>query len=324
MIEKIENIIAKLKKISSFLTMKRIAGIVILFLIIAGLIVTILLDGKNIATLNPKGVIADQQLDLIVFTTLLGMVVVIPVFILLFMMAFKYREGNKKAVYQPDQEGSSLLEFFWWGIPILIILVLSVVTWISTHNLDPHRKLESDKQTLKVQVVALQWKWLFIYPDREVASVNELRLPVDTPVEFNITADAPMSAFWIPNLGTQVYAMNGMTSKLHLQASETGEYPGYNTNINGEGYAKMRFKAVVTSEKEFDMWTKAAHSSDRHLDWSMYNTLAKQSTDNPVTYYMLHDTSVYDQLIAKYMEHGGHGVGETKKDETMNHEGMHH
>lgn len=309
---------------SSFLTMQRVIGMVTLVLVIATLIVTILLDGKNIAILNPKGVIADQQFSLIVFTTLLGLVVIIPVFVLLFSFAFKYREGNKNADYQPDHKDNSLLEFLWWGIPILIIVALSVVTWITTHNLDPYKKLESDKTPVKVQVIALQWKWLFIYPDHDVASVNELRIPVDTPIEFNITADAPMSAFWIPNLGSQIYAMNGMTSKLHLQASEIGEYPGYNTNINGEGYAKMRFKAIATSDEDFEQWVKDAAGSDSRLDWTAFQALAEPSKDNPVAYYMLYDATIYDRLIAKYMSHDTHEGKSGSGNGSMDHEGIYH
>ncbi|MGK2896238.1 MAG: ubiquinol oxidase subunit II [Candidatus Saccharimonadales bacterium] len=288
----------------------------------------LLLHGKNIAVLNPQGVIADKQMALIVFTVLLGLVVIIPVFVMLFGIAWKYREDNpKKQKYTPDVEGNRFMEGIWWGIPVVIILILSIVTWISTHDLDPYKKLTSDKQAITIRVVALQWKWLFIYPGQGVASVNEVRFPEDTPVNFEVTADAPMSAFWIPNLGSQIYAMNGMTTKLSLQANNIGEYRGSNTNISGEGYSKMNFKAVVTSREEFDQWVHNVADSDSHLMWDTYEELAKPSQDTPVTYYHLHDPRIFGKVLAKYMSHGAAGMDDSGSDmmeenHEYEHEGM--
>ena len=309
------------KSKKSFFTPGRLTILIICGLIIGVLIAILLLHGKNIAVLNPQGIIADKQKELIIFTTLLGLVVVVPVFIMLFAFAWKYREGNTKARYTPDADGNRVIEWIWWLIPLIIIIVLSVVTWISTHDLDPYKKIDSDKKAIRVQVIALQWKWLFIYPDQGIASVNELRFPEDTPVNFEITADAPMSAFWIPNLGTQTYAMNGMTSQLSLQAHDVGEYRGSNTNINGEGYAQMDFKAISTTRQDFDLWTKALSSSTDHLDWAAYEKLAMPAKDQPVEYYMLHETNLYDRIIGKYMDH----MMPMKDDSTMkmDHKGMH-
>jgi cytochrome o ubiquinol oxidase subunit 2 len=280
-------------------------GVAIVFgLAIAGLGLYLLIHDKNIAVLNPQGLVADQQRDLIVFTTLLGMLVVVPVFIMLFVIAWRYREGGR-ATYTPSADHNVRIEALWWGIPIAIILVLSVVTWVTTHQLDPYKPLVHDKQPIRIQVVALQWKWLFLYPDRQIATVNEVRFPKDTPVNFELTADSPMSAFWIPSLGSQTYAMNGMTAKLSLQAHEVGEYHGSNTNISGEGYAGMNFKAISTTHEEFDEWVKNLANMDSHLDWAMYEQLAQPSKDVPVTYYMLHDTGLYDKIMAKYMGYGG-------------------
>ncbi|MDB5165865.1 MAG: Ubiquinol oxidase subunit 2 [Candidatus Saccharibacteria bacterium] len=306
-----------------FFTPWRIAILACLVLIIAGLGTFLLLDGKNIAVLNPRGIVADKEKDLIIFTVLLGSVVVVPVFIMLFAFAWKYREGNTKAAkYTPEADGNRVIEVIWWGIPLIIIGVLSVVTWTSTHDLDPYKALESDKEAVSIQVVALQWKWLFMYPEQGIATVNEVRFPEDTPVNFTITADAPMSAFWIPNLGTQTYAMNGMSSQLSLQAHETGEYRGSNTNINGEGYSEMDFKAISTTRQEFDLWTKAVAGSDKHLDWTTYEQLARPSKDQPVVYYMLHQPKLYDMIRGKYMDMNS---ASSSKDSsgTMNHEGMH-
>lgn len=262
-----------------------------------------LLSGANVAILNPQGVIAEQQRDLIVFTSLLSLVVVVPVFIMLGLIAWKYRESNTKAKYTPDVDGNKWLELLWWGIPVVIIIILSIVTWITTHELDPYKSIPSSKAPLRVQVVSLQWKWLFLYPDQNVATVNELKIPVDRTVDFELTADGPMSAFWVPNLGSQIYAMPGMSSKLSLQAHTQGMYRGSNTNINGKGYAGMHFNAVVVSDDAFNAWVRGvdANKSHRHMDAGTYEALVSPSEKNPVTYYHLHDTSLYTDIVKKYM-----------------------
>jgi len=307
------------KRTKPFLSPWRIVFLAVCVLVIAGLGAFLLLNGKNIAVLNPQGIIASKQKDLIIFTVLLGMVVVIPVFIMLFAFAWKYREGNTKARYTPEADGNRVIEIIWWVLPLIIIVILSVVTWISTHDLDPYKKLNSKTDAVTIRVVALQWKWLFIYPDQGIATVNEVRFPEDTPVNFEITADAPMSAFWIPNLGTQTYAMNGMTTKLSLEADKVGEYRGSNTNISGEGYAEMNFKAIATTHKEFDMWVKAIAGSNSHLDWATYEALAQPKKDQPVMYYMLHEPNLYAMIQNKYMD--GHATNMHDSD-MMNHEGM--
>lgn len=305
-----------------FVTLPKAIGMGACIVVALVLLVTFLIGDKNLAVLNPMGWVADEQKQLIIFTVALGMFVVIPVFILLFTFAWRYREGNTKAKYTPDNEGNRWLEVVWWGIPIAIILLLSVVTWVSTHKLDPYKAVDAKDGSMRVQVVALQWKWLFIYPEYGIATVNELRMPVDTAVNFEISADAPMSAFWIPQLGSQIYAMNGMTSKLSLVANELGTYRGTNTNINGEGYAKMDFDAIAMDRNEFEGWAGQVASVDNHLDWSLYETIAKPSEDVPVTYYMLHDNALYDKILAQYMDHGSSHTTDDMSD--MHHEGMHH
>lgn len=261
------------------------------------------LHDKNIAVLNPQGGVAEQQRDLIMLTTALGMIVIVPVFIMLFVIAWRYREANTTARYTPNNDHSKWLETVWWGIPIIIILVLSGITWVTTHQLDPYKPLASDKQPLKIQVVAMQWKWLFLYPDQRIATVNEVRFPEDTPIEFELTADAPMSAFWIPSLGTQTYAMNGMSSKLHLQANHAGEYRGSNTNINGEGYADMDFTAIAMTQGEFDLWVKDDAEPDNPMDIDAYELLALPTRDVPIEIYELRDVDLYNKITAKYINH---------------------
>lgn len=282
-------------------------AMILLPFIVGGFVWLLTLD-KNVAVMNPQGAIAAQQKDLIIFTLILSAIVVVPVFIMLGVFAWKYRADNKKAMYTPDVEGNRAIEALWWGIPILIIAVLSVITWITTHQLDPYKKLDSDVKPVKVQVVALQWKWLFIYPEQELVTINELKIPARTPIEFEITADGPMSAFWIPNLGTQTYAMTGMTAKLSLIADNEGIYRGSNSNISGEGYSDMYFNAVAIPEKEFADWAKETaierDSKGYHFEWPEYEKLAEPSKADKVAYFHLHDPYLFDKIVAKFM-HGG-------------------
>ena len=282
--------------------MKKLGKIVLSIIVVCmiiGLAANLIHTG-NVDVLNPKGIIADQQRNLLVFTVMLSLLVVIPVFTLLAIISWKYRAGNTKAVYRPDWGNNKWLELAWWGIPCIIIFILSVVTWTSSHELDPYRALQSDKKPVNVQVVALQWKWLFIYPDYNIASVNELRIPNQIPINFTITSDAPMNSFWIPSLGGQIYAMSGMSTKLHLMADKEGTYKGSSANISGEGFAKMKFATIASSQSDFDAWVKKAQISATSLNQSSYDELAKPKA-GAVTYYSLSTPNLYDTIVMKYM-----------------------
>jgi cytochrome o ubiquinol oxidase subunit II len=280
-------------------------------------VIWLLASRGQMEVLDPKGVIASEQYNLIIFTTALGLLVIIPVFAMLFGFMWKYRAGNDKARYTPDVASNNRLEAVWWGIPIIIIAILSVVTYFTTHQLDPYRAIQSDKKPIRVQVVALQWRWLFIYPDENIATINELYMPVGRPVEFFITADAPMSAFWIPSLGSQTYAMNGMTAKLHLQADKAGVYRGTNTNINGEGYARMNFSAIAGSDIEYAKWVQAAQRS-QSMNWSTYEQVKEPSQDEHPQFYRLEESALYDKVMGKYMDH----MSRDAHDMKAHHEGM--
>jgi cytochrome o ubiquinol oxidase subunit 2 len=270
-----------------------------------------LFQADNVAVLNPQGIIAEQQRNLIVFTFLLSMVVILPVFILLFVISWKYREGNpKKVKYIPDWAGNKWLETVWWGIPCIIILILSVVTWQTSHSLDPYKTLDSSVKPIKVQVVSLQWKWLFLYPDLGVASVNLLEFPEKTPIDFTITADSPMNSFWIPNLGGQVYAMSGMSTQLHLMASSTGDYRGSSANISGEGFAKMNFTARSVSSSDFNAWLKRAKAYPAEtLSMNIYTMLTEPNIPDASIQYVLSDATLYDKILMKYMTPIQHDAG---------------
>jgi len=286
-------------------------------------------QGREIPVLNPQGTIADQQYILILITVALGIFVVVPVFVLLTVIAVKYRAGNKKAKYDPELEGNKVLEFLWWGIPCVIILALAIITYISTHALDPYKELESSKTPVTVQVIALNGNWLFLYPEHDAATLNFMNIPEDTPINLTITSDAPMNSFWVPALAGQVYAMSGMSTKLHIMADSEGSYQGTTANISGEHYADMRFKVYSMKEAEFTTWVKKAAASDNMLTSATYTKLVEPSANKPEATYMLMVPNLFDDVIMKYMGHGETDTTEhteemTHNNETHSHEGMTH
>jgi len=273
----------------------------LLWLAVALLVVFFPYDG-NIAVLNPKGLIALKQKNLLIAATLLMLIVVVPVFIMTFLFAWKYRERNEKAKYAPNWDYNLLAESIWWGLPLLIIIVLSVMTWKSSHELDPFKPLESSKKPLTIQAISLQWKWLFIYPEENIATVNFIQFPKDTPINFELTSDAPMNSFWIPQLGGQIYTMPGMKTKLHLIAHEDGSFRGSSANLSGEGFAGMAFTAKASSEAEFASWVSSVKQSSSYLNQEVYNQLVLPSKNNPVTFYILEEKELFEEIVMKYME----------------------
>ena len=219
----------------------------------------------SVPVLEPKGIIAHAQKELIIHSTLLMLIVGIPVFLITYFVVRKYKETNTKATYMPEWDNNVLIEWVWWGLPFAIVVILSVFTWTSSHSLDPFKPLISDKKPVTIQVVALQWRWLFIYPEYEVASLNYFQFPEKTPINFEITADAPMNSFWIPQLGSQIYAMPGMQTKLHLSSDEVGLFRGASANLSGAGFAKMKFFAEAVTDSDFSSWIKRAKASKQSL-----------------------------------------------------------
>jgi len=261
--------------------------------------------GRDIPVLNPQGLIAEQERNLIIITTAMGLFVVIPVFIMLFAVAWRYRASNRKAIYRPDFESHRGFEALWWGIPCVIIIILGIITAVSTHALDPYKPLDSNVKPVKVQVIAMEWKWLFIYPDKGIATLNYLNIPKDTPIDFTITSDAPMNSLWIPALAGQVYAMSGMSTQLHLMANSVGTYNGSSSNISGDGFADMTFKVNSMNETDFTTWATSSTTSKNIMTQDEYKKLSVPSHNNPETTYMLMDTSLYNEVIMKYMSPGG-------------------
>lgn len=289
-------------------------------LFILGLIGTALAIGLFIkigasTVLNPEGQIAERQKDLIVFASLLSLIVVLPVFVLTIFIATRYREGNKKARYEPDWDRNLALETTWWAIPTALIVILSVITWRTTHELDPFKPLASNTTPITIQVVALDWKWLFIYPEQGIATVNYFQFPENTPIDFQITADAPMNSFWIPALGGQIYAMSGMSTQLHLIANETGTYRGSSANISGAGFAGMKFTAQSTTNGEFTDWVRQIKATASPIGMADYTELSEPSRDEPEALYALKEPDLFNQVLAQFAltGSGGHAHDENEK-----------
>lgn len=259
------------------------------------------LQKANFAVLSPAGTIGQGERHIMYLALLLSLLVIVPVFGLTLFITLKYRETNLKAKYAPEWDHNRLLETIWWGIPTVIILVLSIITWNSSHQLDPARPITSTNKTLKIQVVALQWKWLFIYPEQHIASVNFLQIPTNTPVNFEITSDAPMNSFWIPQLGGQIYAMPGMSTHLNLIASKVGNYRGSSANLSGAGFSNMTFTTRATSKAEFDAWALSTQHLNTIFTQAEYDLLALPSSYGKLAFYTMNDSGLYDRVVMKYM-----------------------
>ncbi|WP_346827195.1 cytochrome o ubiquinol oxidase subunit II [Serratia inhibens] len=264
---------------------------------------TVMLSGCNMVLMNPKGAIGVEQRTLIITAIALMLIVVIPVIFMAFAFAWKYRASNKDAKYSPNWSHSNKIEAVVWTIPIIIIAILGTITWKTTHELDPFKPIVTDKKPMTIEVVSLDWKWLFIYPEQGIATVNELAFPKDVPVEFKITSNSVMNSFFIPQLGGQIYAMAGMQTKLHLIGNEAGKYDGISSSFSGRGFSGMKFTAIVTpTEGDFDQWVAKVKESSNNLNaTSDFNKLAEPSENNPVEYFSSVKPNLFKETIGKFM-----------------------
>lgn len=256
----------------------------------------------GLGVLSPKGIVAYQERKLMLDTLVLMLIVVLPVIIMSFAFAYRYKASKRLGGYRPEWSHNTLLEIFWWGIPTVIVLILGIIVWKKTHDLDPYRPLDVKAEKELVQVVALRWKWLFIYPKEGIATINDLYMPINKEIEFHITADAPMSAFDIPQLGGQIYAMAGMRTKLHLYSSHEGTYDGLNTQLNGDGFSEMHFPAHVVSQKTFDSWVRRVKTKKKHLSTKTYAKLYDPEIAAPPVYYSTVTKGLFGKVMKQYMQ----------------------
>lgn len=263
------------------------------------------LFSSNMVLFDSKGPIGQAQESLIIVSVLLMAIIIVPVLVMSVYFPYKYRHTNKQAEYKPEWEHSTKIEIVVWAIPCLIILALGWVTYKTSFSLDPREELVSEKDPITIQVVAMNWKWLFIYPEQQIATVNEVAFPVDQPVRFVVTSDTTMNSFFIPQLGSQVYAMAGMENRLNLMASEQGTYRGISANYSGFGFANMRFQAHAKDEAGFEQWIEKVKTSETTLnddsyDWLTANAKEQIKTPHPVTYFASVDPLRFKDIIEKH------------------------
>jgi cytochrome o ubiquinol oxidase subunit 2 len=283
-----------------------------------------MLSGCNMTLLDPKGQVGLDERNLIITATLLMLLVVVPVIVMTFLFAWKYRASNTDAVYTPKWSHSTKIEIAVWAVPVLIIIALGYVTYKSTHALDPYKPLESDVKPITIEVVALDWKWMFIYPEQGIATVNKIVFPAHTPINFKVTSDSVMNSFFIPALGGQIYAMAGMQTKLHLIANQNAEMDGISANYSGAGFTGMKFKAIATSQEDFDAWVSEVKKAPKQLEKAEYEALSKPSQNNPVELYSSVTPNLFQIIVDKYegMNPGKPMHHEKKEHEMAAMEGM--
>jgi len=266
----------------------------------------LILSGCNGGVLDPKGQIGIDEKNLIIIATVLMLLVVIPVIVMTLYFAWKYRDTQNHEIYAPKWAHSNKIEAVVWAVPIVIVVILGVITWQSTQELDPYKPIEGKGEHLTVEVVSLNWKWLFIYPEQGIATVNELVFPANVPVEYKITSESTMNSFFIPQLGSQIYSMAGMETKLHLIANEPGTFKGFSANYSGAGFTGMKFNAIATPTKaDFNQWVEQVKTNANSLTHANYVELAKASENNPVAYYGKVDEGLFHTIVMKYMQTHG-------------------
>lgn len=279
---------------------KFLIGLLLISLAIVG--ISIVLASENAHVVHPKGIVARNELELIIINILLMLAIIVPTYILLFAIVWKYCIRKENVAYDPDHKYGPIGQLVMWALPTIIVAVMAIVTWEATHRLNPYKPLESDTKPLTVQVVAINWKWLFIYPEHGIATLNYLHIPEKTPIHLNLAADnSPMNSFWIPQLSGQIYAMTGMNTQLYLMADGPGEYVGREVEINGDGYAGMTFKAISTTQKDFEEWVQQVKKSPLHLTEKAYNELVKPAINRDFVLYSEVDKDLYHKIIHKYM-----------------------
>lgn len=280
---------------------KRTIWLVVIGLLALALVIKLLLQGNDLALFNPKGFIAAEQHRLMILVVVLLLELAIPTLAMFFYTAWKYRDTNDKADYNPDASRNKTVVFTIWALPIITMILLTIVMIPATHKLTPRKAIDSSAEPITIQVIAMRWKWLFIYPEQNIATVNFIQIPIDTPIQFELTADEiPMSSFWIPHLGGQLYAMTGHVNLLNLLADEAGDFAGSSAEINGDGFAGMKFTTRASSAADFNTWIQGIRQSSNVLDATEYQKLLVPSQSNPAAFYSKAGPDIYDTMLMKY------------------------
>jgi cytochrome o ubiquinol oxidase subunit 2 len=273
--------------------------------------------GEQFIVLDPKGPIGESQKDLIYLSTILCAVIIVPVLILTAIIVWRYRDKKgSTAKYRPNWEHSTKLEVIWWSIPIVIIIALAAVTVKYTHDLEPSKPIASEKEAITIQVTSLDWKWLFKYPDENIATINYVKIPEDVPVRFQLTSDTAMNSFWVPQLGGQIYSMSGMAMTLFLQADEQGSYFGTGANFTGKDFAQMTFQVDATTEEDYNAWVQEVKNTAPALTMEGFEKLTEPSTSETQLFSSFPE-GLFDKIVTQYVEEGsagGHHHGAAAQD----------
>jgi len=283
-------------------------SLISLFFIVLLLIPIVAMYSDEIFVLvNAGGQLGQQQSLLIMLSFFLMLLVVIPTLVMAVWFPFWYRENNKEAEYWPKWNHSNIIEIFAWGIPILIIGVLAPTAYITSHSMDPRVSLvgkyeNTENREITIQAVSMDWKWVFFYPEEDIATVNEIAIPVNTPIKFLITSDTVMNSFFIPELGSQIYAMGGMENRLHLISNKEKVMRGISANYSGFGFSGMRFAVHSVNNEQYDAWVNKVRLSNQVFDQTAYQRLrGKQTKDHPVEHFAdIVDNDQFNNIIRKY------------------------
>ena len=263
-----------------------------------------ILSGCDLALFNPKGEIAEYEKWLVIASAAIMLIVIIPCIIMAIVFPWWFRESNKKANYKPEWNESKTLEKYMWGVPILITIILAFMVVQSTIDLNPKKPIESDNEELVIEVVSMDWQWLFIYPEENIASINALHVPVDRPLKFKLTSQTVMNAFFIPQIGTQLDVMSGMENILYLIINEEGTYQGASYGFSGAGYSDMKFKVTAVSDTDFTSWVSTQQANSHNpLNWDKYQAFVKEQPINaPEQYFHPVEQGLYLKVIAQFID----------------------
>lgn len=267
-------------------------------------VVLLSMNGCDASVLSPAGPVGDAERTILLDSLAIMLAIVVPTAIATLAFAWWFRASNTRAVYLPRWSYSGRLELIVWSIPALVILFLGGIAWIGAHDLDPARPLSSSSKPLEVDVVALDWKWLFIYPEQGVASINQLTVPTDVPLHFRITSASVFNVFFVPRLGSEIYAMNGMVTQLNLQADKPGRYAGLSAHFSGDGFSDMAFQVQAVPQDQFESWVAATRRSGPDLDEAAYRSLLRQSLNVPPSTYRHAQPGLFDAVAAQQLPAG--------------------
>jgi cytochrome o ubiquinol oxidase subunit 2 len=257
---------------------------------------SLLASCRGAGVLDPQGPVASAERLILLNATAIMLVVVLPVIVLTIAFAWWYRASNTRAAYRPDWSYSGEIELVVWSIPTMVVILLAGVAWTGSHQLDPARRLESDATPIRIEVVSLNWKWLFIYPDQQVAAVNQLVVPAGAPIEFSLTSATVMNAFFVPQLGSMIYTMPGMTTRLNLLAERPGNYPGLSAQFSGDGFSDMRFVVHAVPPSEFESWLARTRGQGPALNADAYSQLERAGIANVQTYGNV-DPNLFERIV---------------------------